>query len=449
MLTIASLLFATILIISVLKPWLNPGLLAFSVAYLLIPFLPSEANLQLAQLFPSSLFLTLLGVTLFFSCLNSTGTIEIVIQRILKKTTSHPKMIAYILFAITSALTASGIGNIATVALIAPLAIPLANKLNVSKLAMTILIVGGANAASFSPLCLPGIVVNDFISKSRIAEDFSSTVSFKWIIFVGVFFSISAATGLSFSFIKRVKPISYLDSEQSDSFHQKNASTLNSIFTEKQAIAARITILLAILFLTANFSLNFKDFLIKTPPLLKFIQACSNVSVISWMGASVLLLFNVAQLERALKHIPWSTLLMVTGMSTFIELLTQLGFARALSQTIKSSVYEPLLPSVFASSSAVLSAFSSSVGVALPTFMPLIEGITSAVPSANPKVLLLSLAVGSHIVDASPLSTLGALCLAQVNSNEERAFIYKWLLIYSFCMIPIAGLLAFIFSINS
>ena len=112
------------------------------------------------------------------------------------------------------------------------------------------------------------------------------------------------------------------------------------------------------------------------------------------------------------------------------------------SHAEESSSFAPhsVLPSLFAGSSGLLSAFSSSVVVALPLFFPIIESISQTLTAGMAAVLISSVAVGFHLVDASPSSTLGALCLGQITNQSLRAKSYRSLLTYSFFVIPIAGI---------
>jgi hypothetical protein len=134
-------------------------------------------------------------------------------------------------------------------------------------------------------------------------------------------------------------------------------------------------------------------------------------------------------------------------MSTFIEMITRAGMPAALSGLVQQTVSPFWMGATFAAGSGLLSAFTSSVGVALPTFLPLVDAVAGTLDTATQKALLLAVAAGSHLVDASPLSTLGALCLAQITNEKLQATVYRQLLIYSFCMIPVAALCALLFKI--
>ena len=67
-----------------------------------------------------------------------------------------------------------------------------------------------------------------------------------------------------------------------------------------------------------------------------------------------------------------------------------------------------------------ISIYSSTSGVVLPTFLPLAPRLVEQVGGGNPLAVALSINVGSSLVDVSPLSTLGALCVAALADPDAR-----------------------------
>jgi uncharacterized membrane protein YagU involved in acid resistance len=58
---------------------------------------------------------------------------------------------------------------------------------------------------------------------------------------------------------------------------------------------------------------------------------------------------------------------------------------------------------------------------------------------------VIAIDLGSHMVDVSPLSTLGALCLAALPEKVNRSQLFRQLLVWGFSMTIVAGILAFLF----
>jgi len=82
----------------------------------------------------------------------------------------------------------------------------------------------------------------------------------------------------------------------------------------------------------------------------------------------------------------------------------------------------------------LISSWSSTSGVVLPTFLPTVPGLVQKVGGGDPLAVALSINVGSAMVDVSPLSTLGALCVATVADPAEARTLFRQLLLWGLSM---------------
>jgi Na+/H+ antiporter NhaD/arsenite permease-like protein len=101
---------------------LNVGVLAMAFAWLIGTYVAGWRVEQVAAGFPSSLFLTLTGVTLLFALAESNGTLERLAHRAVGLARGRTRLIPILLFAIAFALSSVGPGAITTVALLIPMA---------------------------------------------------------------------------------------------------------------------------------------------------------------------------------------------------------------------------------------------------------------------------------------------------------------------------------------
>jgi hypothetical protein len=69
-----------------------------------------------------------------------------------------------------------------------------------------------------------------------------------------------------------------------------------------------------------------------------------------------------------------------------------------------------------------------------------VPGLVQQVGGGNPLAVALSINVGASIVDVSPLSTLGASCVAAVSDAEVARDLFRKLMIWGFSM-AVAGAL--------
>src|SRR5213076_26189 len=88
----------------------------------------------------------------------------------------------------------------------------------------------------------------------------------------------------------------------------------------------------------------------------------------------------------------------------------------------------------------VISTYSSTSGVVLPAFLPMVPGLVRNV-GGDPLAVALSINVGSALVDVSPLSTLGALCVAAVTDAVAARDLFRKLLIWGLSMTIVGALL--------
>jgi len=111
---------------------------------------------------------------------------------------------------------------------------------------------------------------------------------------------------------------------------------------------------------------------------------------------------------------------MVSGISVLIGLVESTGGLDLATAAIASISTPGTINTVLALITGIVSMFSSSSGVVLPTFIPLIPGLIAQLGAGNVWKLIIAVDIGSHMVDVSPLSTLGALCLAALPPATRR-----------------------------
>ena len=91
----------------------------------------------------------------------------------------------------------------------------------------------------------------------------------------------------------------------------------------------------------------------------------------------------------------------------------------------------------------LVSVYSSTSGVVLPAFLPVVPGLAQQL-GANPLAIASSMNVGGHLVDVSPLSTIGALCIASAASTDSRK-LFNQLLAWGLSMSVVGALICYLF----
>ena len=424
---------------------INAGILAIASAFLFGTLGFGVDAATILSSFPTSLVFILLGLSLFFAMLTENGTIERVAQLLLNAIGGRVLFVPIVVFALAALLTTFGVNNIAVTALVAPIAMKLAKDISFSPFLMAILIVGAVNGASFSPVSLSGTIIQNYVDSNGTAlgphfkfepwKLFALSLGIQggvailgFHIFGGTQW-IRANSRIRMSVEKNQKFEKNKITDPGLQFHRKHYASIAIFFLFVLSIMAP-----NVTFLKESFSHSFH-------------LLTENVAIPAFIGVTLLMLLGVSDLSRALKLIPWETILLVIGMSMFIDFA---GRNDALTPMWQGIVHRSNRESVyffFPLAGAVLSTFSSSSGIVLPLFLPMVNDFVLHLPGVDAMNLISALSIASHLVDSSPLSTLGALCVAALPDVASRSRLFRSLLAWGLGLILVgAGLYWVLFS---
>jgi Na+/H+ antiporter NhaD/arsenite permease-like protein len=167
------------------------------------------------------------------------------------------------------------------------------------------------------------------------------------------------------------------------------------------------------------------------------------VGMAALTGATFLSLVKAGDEKEAIKRMPWGVVLMVCGVTVLIGVLEKTQ-GMSLFTDILASVSSPAtVTAVVAFATGIVSVYSSTSGVVLPAFLPTVPGLVERLGGGDPMAIASSMVVGGHLVDLSPLSTIGALCIAALpgHNSEESRRLFSQLLAWGMSM-TVVGTLA-------
>ena len=411
---ISLLALVVVVVVSCVNQRLNPGLLALLAASI-IGSLSGTATVDVVLgLFPAKLFILLLSMSLVFGVAHVNGTLEKLTQRALLLIRGQQRLLPILIFVLAFLLSAIGPGNIVATAVIAPMAMLLAKKHRVSELVIAIMLCTGANAGAFSPFAPTGVITIGLLEAIAVPADLIG------IIFVASagLQTISALFAYGFFLLRTRKRQASAASVSND---------MVKITVEPLSTKQKLT-MVAIVFLLAGV-------IIGQVPL----------TLMAIIVAVAMFLLDLSDEQKVITTVPWSTIIMVTGIAVLIGLMEKTGGLDLAISAIAAVTSPKIINGALAFITGLVSAYSSSSGVVLPAFLPLIPGLAATMGIVDVVPLIIAVAVGSHMVDVSPLSTLGALSIAAVEDAEVKNRMFTHLLIWGMTMSVVAGLLAFIF----
>jgi Dicarboxylate carrier protein MatC N-terminus len=159
---LAALLFVVVLSCTTA---VNPGLVALVLAWVIAIYVAPfwERHFTPPDVmagFPTELFLTLLGVTLLFTMARVNGSIDRVVYLAMRGCRGNIGLIPPLFFGIGLVVASVGAGGVAAAALVAPLAMSVAARMQISPMLMTIMVGHGCTAGALSPIAPTGIIAS-------------------------------------------------------------------------------------------------------------------------------------------------------------------------------------------------------------------------------------------------------------------------------------------------
>jgi hypothetical protein len=177
--------------------------------------------------------------------------------------------------------------------------------------------------------------------------------------------------------------------------------------------------------------------------ILSVIVAKVNVGMAAFVCSAFLVLSGLADDGEAIKRMPWRVIMMVCGVTVLITLAERAQGLELLTSLVARISTERTVTGVVALLTGVVSVYSSTSGVVLPAFLPLVPGLAAHLPGASPFAIATSMNVGGHLVDVSPLSTIGALCMTATIGDDSRLLFNK-LLAWGLSMSIVGALLCYL-----
>ena len=435
---LVSILALVILVgISCVNEDLNVGFLGIAFGIIVGGVFAGTPASKVMNAFPLSLFMILVGVTFLFGMAQTNGTMEKLTAYSIRACKGNTALVPIIIYILATFITTIGPGNIAGCALMAPVAMAIASKVKMPAFLMTLLVVGACNGAAFSPFAPTGIISNGIIAKCApelgIPADYLNTLAWK------IHFNSTIAQGfVNIGGFFVMGGLKWIREQKGAALDIDELAPKPEPFNAAQTTTLLLVAILIILVVVPGLP-GVKGTLPKT-----ITNMLSNVGSISFVLSIVLMLTGYGDSKAAVKVMPWSVIMMVCGVSVLIDVMDKSGGLNFLVEVMASVAGPTTICFWTAFVPAVISAYSSSSGVVMPMFLPMTPGLVE-LTGGDPIAIISAIDVGSHLVDTSPLSTLGALCIASAGEEEDKGVLFRKLLIWGLSMSIVSGIVCYVF----
>jgi di/tricarboxylate transporter len=125
---------------------------------------------------------------------------------------------------------------------------------------------------------------------------------------------------------------------------------------------------------------------------------------------------------------------MVCGVTVLVSLLERTGGIALFAQFLARVSTPDSATAVAGFFTGLISVYSSTTGFVLPALLPTIPDLIKNMGGGDAMSIMSSMNVSGHLVDVSPLSTLGALCLAAAPRGTDTRALFNKLLAWGLSM---------------
>lgn len=428
---------------------INAGLLATVAAFGVGTLLAGMSIKDVIGQFPAGLFFILVGATLLFAIVRINGTIDLLAYWAERLAGDRKILVPILMFLLTAALASAGAFTPAAIAIVAPVGLALGMRFGISTLAMGLVIVQGANAGAFSPVNPFGVLANKMLDGAGASDG-----SFKLYAYCFVFNAILAAIAyvLVQAIMKRrmAKAEARLQAGETGGAKHDGGAAAPAVSSASAPSGSGTAVLTApAQTVVAAGTKTRPEKVAATPMRILTLAGIASllvlttvlgidVGVASLVIAAVLIVLDSNVQKPAVESMPWSAIILVTGIVTYVGMLEKMGALKELQEGIAGLGNSSLAALITSYVVAIVSAFASTTGT-LGVISPVVAPIAMD-PLLTPIGVVTAIAISSSVVDVSPMSTSGALLMASAQPKDERMF-FRALLLWAIAMIGVVPLL--------
>jgi di/tricarboxylate transporter len=399
----------------------NVGVVSLAMAWIVGVYMGGMPVAKVIGTFPIDLLINLIGVTLLFGMANNNGTLGRIAARAVRACKGSAGVIPIMFFIIAVTLSSIGPGNIATTAILAPMAMAVAFRASIPPFLMALMVGNGAQAGALSRFAPTGIIVNKSMESIGLAGHETSTYVNNLLAHAVVTFVAYFIFGGWKVFTRRAPPAAVV--AQSD---QAGARAGDPV-VEVEPFAGAHWLTLGVL----------------VTLVISVIQFQAHVGLAALTGAALLSLLKAADEKDAVKKMPWNVILMVCGVTVLIGVLSAQRGMELFTELLARIATPGTVTFMIALVTGAVSVYSSTSGVVLPAFLPTVPGLAERL-GVDPLSIAASMYVGGHLVDLSPLSTIGALCIAALPSDADAKKLFNQLLWWGLSMMVVGAVICWV-----
>jgi di/tricarboxylate transporter len=383
---------------------INIGVLAMALALIVGVGFAGMSGDEVIAGFPGDLLFTLVAVTLLFSIANVNGTLAHLTDRAVRLCRGNALALPIMFFMVGFLVATIGAGATPASALLAPPAMAAAARVGMPPLLMAIMAGNGVLAGTLSPFAPTGIVAHGVMERIGLGGHEWQTFAYNALAhaLVGIvgFVLLGGLTRLRTNKAAITSESVLANGLQVQTFERRHWLTTAGIA--------------ALVIAVVGFTVD--------------------VGVAAIIIAAILILLRTVDESNAIKRMPWGVILMVTGVTVLIVMVRETQGLELITTGIANVSTPSTISPIVAFCAGLISVYSSTSGVVLPAFLPMVPSLAEQLGGIEPLNIAWSIAVSASLVDLSSLSTVGALYMASAAEGTDMRRLFNALLIWGLSM---------------
>ena len=397
---------------------INIGVLAMALALIVGVGFGGMSGDDVIAGFPTELLFTLVAVTLLFSIANVNGTLAHLTDRAVRLCRGNTLALPIMFFMVGFVIATIGAGATPASALLAPPAMAAAARVGMRPLPMAIMAGNGVLAGTLSPFAPTGIVAHGVMERIGLGGH-------EWETFAYNAFAHALVAIVGFALLGGLRQ---LRTGEAAVENESVATASDSAATDggpAQTFELRHWLttagIAALVIVVVGFAVD--------------------VGVAAIIIAAILILLRTVDEASAIKRMPWGVILMVTGVTVLIVMMRETQGLDLITRGIANISTPATINPIVAFAAGLISVYSSTSGVVLPAFLPMVPSLAEQLGGIEPINIAWSMAVSASLVDLSSLSTVGALYMASAAEGTDMRRLFNALLIWGLSMSLVGAVL--------
>ncbi|MBY3988743.1 C4-dicarboxylate ABC transporter [Rhodococcus fascians] len=355
--------------------------------------------------FPVNIFVLLVGITFFFGIAQANGTVNRIVDAALRRVGDRTALIPAAFFAVTAGVAA--LGNPFGAVVMFPIAMTTAHRRGIDPMLMGLALGTGVSAGGFAPTSLFGIVSAGTAESADI--DLSPALLFLVVLLVNAIL-LTAAYGLFGHGVVSARQSKVGAETRDTQFASATDSSRDApaIVADGLGPVTRMQILtmLGIVVLGVTVIVG------------AIMDTTIDIGILSFALGGILCVIQPDLSAKGLAKIDWQTVVLVTGIITYVGVLQAVGALNMLGEGAADLDVPILAALLVCFVAALVSAFASTtamLALLVPLAIPLINA--GGIPGW---AMICAIGVCASIVDVSPFSSVGATIVATTVDPTAR-----------------------------